>query len=110
MHGCSLHRLRDWLTYRALPVPCECKRRRTCTACLPQPGAYLAVRYPHGGHTPAQHAALPSARPVNNVQAPVAPIPLPPPTPLNGALNGAPNGVRNGVRSGPITVPVVRTR
>ena len=66
--GCGcLHRLADWLSYRAAPAPRECRCRHTCAGCTPPLYSYFAVRYPAHGHVdfahPPEHAAPSRVRP-----------------------------------------------
>jgi hypothetical protein len=69
-HTCCLNSLCDWLSYRALPVPRECKCHRTCTSCTPPLYSYFAVRYasayhgyPHGPETGHPVATVPANMP-----------------------------------------------
>src|SRR5262249_61585910 len=85
-HGCghagSLHRLCDWFTYRALPVPRECKCHRTCTSCTPPLYSYFAVRYAaygHSGHAELGHVVAPAAP---TTATPAQPYPRTPPVQL----------------------------
>jgi hypothetical protein len=51
--GSCWQRLRGWLTYRALPVPRECKCCHMCSSglgCTPPLYTYFALRYPTSGH------------------------------------------------------------
>jgi hypothetical protein len=71
--GCRrgfLHRLREWLSYRAMRVPRECHCHHTCTPCVPPAHAYLCCRYPHDGHAPVLHA-FPPPRGAHSSQGPL---------------------------------------
>jgi hypothetical protein len=79
-----LQRLREWLTYRARPVPRECHCHRHCAPCVPHPHAYLFFRYPHEGYAQIPPTYFGPTRPANTVRAPAANPPAP--IPVNSAV------------------------